>query len=721
MMTDQMPESNHRPSRTLERALRPRSLAMIGATDRPGSVGAAVTTNLLEAGFHGPIYLINPARRTVFGRPALPDVSSCPEQVDLAVLCTPAPTIPGLIEACAESGVGGAAILSAGFREAGPEGALLESRVRRALSRRPDMRAIGPNCLGLIVPSIGLNASFARGGAPAGRIAVLSQSGALCSALLAWAGEQRIGFSHFVSVGNMADAGFADFVEYLAADEGTTSIVLYVESITEGRRFVEAARRCTARKPIIVLKAGRYAQSARAAHSHTGAMAGEDAVYDAAFRSAGVIRIDRLADMLSTAELLGQQRWPRGPRLGIVTNAGGPGVIATDALLAGGGTLARLSQRAMDSLNAVLPSSWSHGNPIDVLGDGGPDRIGSALRTALEEDGIDAVLIIIAPQAMTDLAAIARAITAAAGSSEKPVIASLMGSVPQREARELLRAAGISLHETPERAVDAFLHLAAHARRAESIRRSGESPQTTIAPESTAASALLPQGTAPAVLSELLSNEVLRRAGIRTTAIRLARTRDEALEVAQALGGAVAMKVQSPDVTHKSDAGGVRLRLIGDEQVGRAFDEIVRDVAKAVPTARIEGVTLAPMIDVEQGAEFIVGARRDPIFGPIVLVGAGGRNAEVLGDCAIGLAPLTSAEANALVYSLRTARLLALWRGRPALASDALIDVILRIGALIVADDRIEDVEANPVFVGPGGAVALDARIVTRCPAPVTP
>ncbi len=398
----------------LRAILEPRSIALIGATERAGSVGAAVMHCLKEGGFPGEVTPVNLRRSEVLGVKAYAQVGLMPTTPDLAVICTPAPTVPGLVRECGEAGVGGLLILSAGFRETGKSGVELERTVRAELARYPNMRAVGPNCLGILVPSLSLNASFANGGCPPGGLAFVSQSGALCTAMLEWARDGNIGFSHFVSVGNMADVDFADLLEYLADQQRTTAVVLYIEAITDGRRFLAAAKRCAARKPVVVFKAGRHPAAAKAAASHTGAMAGEDAVYQAAFEEAGIIRVERLDDLLGTAELLGRGRQTRGSRLAIVTNAGGPGVIATDALLDRGGRLAQLSEKTRSALNALLPAHWSHANPVDVIGDAGPDRLAGALTEVLRDDGVDAALVIVTPQATIDTAAAAWALGEAA-------------------------------------------------------------------------------------------------------------------------------------------------------------------------------------------------------------------------------------------------------------------------------------------------------------------
>lgn len=694
--------------------LKPRSIAVIGATERPGSVGAAVMGNLINAGFSGSVVPVNRHRKEVFGRLALPKIGDSPLPLDLAVICTPAAGVPEVVRECGEAGVGGLVVLSAGFREAGPTGAELERRVRAELDRFPHMRALGPNCVGVIVPSLGLNASFARTSAKTGGVALLSQSGALCTALLGWAQDEGIGFSHFVSVGNMLDVGFSDLLEYLADDAQTTAIVLYIENIKDAPKFLAAARRCAAKKPIIALKAGRHAAGARAAASHTGAMAGEDAVYQAAFDEVGVIRIDRLDDLLATAELLGRHRRPAGSRLAIVTNAGGPGVIATDALVRGNGVLADLSTATIDQLSAFLPEHWSHANPVDVIGDASPERFAWALRTVLLDPAVDAVVTIVTPQAMIDTTEAARSIATAASKSEKPVLAVCMGGSLVREGIEVLQAADIPTYVTPEQAVEAFMHLAAYAKHTSDAVAMGGSARSRPTPKTPAmrdaAERLVRNG--PGILAEADSKSLLSLFGVPTIETYVASSRDDAVAAAARIGYPVALKVVSPQITHKTDVGGVVLDVRSDQEAAAAFDHIHRSVALHRPEATVEGVSVQRMLDRSEGVELIVGVKRDETFGPIVLVGAGGTTAEVLGDRAISLAPVDKDQARHLLRSLRISPLLDAFRGRPAVNIEALSSLIASMSVLIAEAPAVVEAEANPVLATPVEAVALDGRVV---------
>ena len=697
----------------LDCLLRPRSVAVIGASERPGSVGGTVLQNLIEGGFRGSIVPVNPKWKTVHGRPAVARIADISGPVDLAVICTPASTVASLVRECGEAGVGGLLILSAGFRETGSGGLALEHAVREELARWPQMRTIGPNCLGLLTPALGLNASFAHGGARAGGVAFLSQSGALCTAFMGWARDEDIGFSHFLSVGNMLDVGFGDLLDYLADDRETTSVVLYVEAITDAERFLAAAGRCTAKKPVIAYKAGRNRSGARAAASHTGAMAGDDAVYDAAFEKAGVIRVRRLDDLLATAELLGRRRWPAGPRLVIVTNAGGPGVIATDALMSGNGELAQLSEGATAALDSILPPHWSHANPVDVIGDATAERLAAAVEAVMDDPGVDGIMTIVTPQAMIDTAEAARSVAAAASKSRKPVLAVWMGGDMVREGTQLLQSSGVPTYATPEQGVEAFLHLAAHARHLAS--RGPEcridTPVAPVAARERAQAESILKGRY-GILGVADSRSLLSHYGLQSVKSHPARSRDEAVAVARRLGYPVVLKVLSPAITHKTDVGGVRLDLRTDEHVALAFEGILQSVARCKPEATVEGVTVESMLDRSQGVELILGAKRDAIFGPIVLVGAGGTAAEVLADWAIGLAPISVEGAHRLLNRLKIAPLLGAFRGRQALNWNAVITAMVGVSRLIADHPSVAEVDANPVLVTPDDALVLDARVV---------
>jgi acetyltransferase len=702
------------PVRNLDKIFRPRSVAVIGASDQPGKVGHTLLYNLRTGGFSGEIYPINAKRSTVQGLPAVAHVGELATPPDLAVICTPAVTVPAVVRECGELGTRGVIIISAGFREVGPEGRALEDQVRREAARFEDLRLVGPNCLGVMAPQSKLNASFAAASPLPGRVAFVSQSGALCTSVLDWALDEEIGFSYFVSVGNMLDVGVGDLIDYFGSDPTTDSIVLYIESIDNARHFMSAARAFARSKPIVVYKAGRFAQSAKAAASHTGAMAGVDAVYDAAFQRAGAVRVTLVDDLFDCAELLARKRLPKGPRLAIVTNAGGPGVMATDALLDRRGTPAALAGPLLARLNEVLPSSWSHGNPVDVLGDAPPERFAAALDLVLADDAIDAALVMLTPQAMTDPTGAARAVGEVAARSHKPVLAVWMGGKSVRSGIELLNRAGVPTYNTPDHAVRSFMHLISYAKNLETLYETPRGLPVKFTVDRAAARrrfhALAASGQT--VLSEDASKELLDAYGVPSAMPVRARTADEAVAVAGSIGYPVVLKIASPDITHKTDVGGVALDLVDASQVTSAFERLTRTAQERRPEAHIEGVTVERMVAAPDGVELILGAKQDPVFGAVILVGAGGVTAELFQDRALGLPPLNERLATRLLESLRSWPLLNGYRGRPAVLIDRLIEVIMRFSYLVADFPEITEIDVNPLLVTPRDVVALDARMV---------
>jgi acetyltransferase len=698
----------------LAKIFEPRSVAVIGASSRPGSVGQTVLLNMIQAGFGGALYAINPKRREILGRGAYPDVGNVPERPDLAVICTPAATTPAILRRCGETGIGGVIIISAGFREAGAAGKDLEATLLAEARRWPDMRVIGPNCLGVLSPRFHINASFAAGMARAGRIAFISQSGALCTAILDWSLTENVGFSHFVSLGNALDVDFSDLISYFADDRHTSSIVLYVESIAKAHEFLAAASAFARVKPIVAYKAGRFEESARAAASHTGAMAGVDAVYDAAFRRAGVVRVDEAEDMFDCAELLAGSRLPAGPRLAIVSNAGGPAVMAADELLKHRGELARFAESTIEQLNALLPPQWSHANPVDVLGDAGPDRYARAVEIVLADPQADALLLILAPQAMTDPAEIARATARMASQTSKPVLASWMGGASVAEGRKVLAGAGIATYDLPERAIRAFHYLWRHVHNRQPLCETpSAAPPAVHAASREKARAILAEAAGISLtLSEAQSKALLTAYGISTPMPRLAHDADEAVALCDEIGYPVVMKLQSPDVTHKTEVGGVELGVADAGGARRTYHKIVESAGRRCPQARVEGVTVQPMASCPTGVELIVGAKRDPVFGPVLLVGAGGILAELLGDRALELLPLSERLARKMLESLRAWPLLSGFRGRPAVRVDRVIDTLMQVAHLVGDCPEIVELDVNPLLATPEGAIALDARVV---------
>ncbi|MGQ9700365.1 MAG: acetate--CoA ligase family protein, partial [Candidatus Bipolaricaulaceae bacterium] len=575
------------------------------------------------------------------------------------------------------------------------------------------MRVIGPNCLGVIVPSLRLNASFAAAMPPDGRVAFISQSGALCTSVLDWALAEGIGFSYFVSIGNMVDVSFGDLIDYFGADERTRSIILYVESITQAQRFMSAARAFSRTKPIVVYKSGRFAESARAASSHTGAMAGEDAVYDAAFRRVGAVRVYEIGEIFDTAELVARVQPPLGPRLAIVTNAGGPGVMATDALIAGQGQLAELAPETLEKLNKVLPPFWSHNNPVDILGDASPERYGQVLEVVLADPGVDAVLVILTPQAMTDPTGTARAVIKVAKAQRKPVLAAWMGGTAVQEGVNILNQNGIPTYLTPDQAVQAFMHLVDYGRNLALLYQTPrEIPVEFAVDRGKIREDFLPHFRRTKILGEMESKALLAAYGIPVTMPKLARTEDEAVTLARELGFPVVLKIHSPEITHKTDVGGVVVGVLTEEGVRESFSRILANVREKAPQARIEGVTVQRMAPTAKGVEMILGAKKDPTFGAVLMVGAGGITAEVLRDRALGLPPLNERLATHLLESLRIWPLLQGFRGRPRINVEKLLEVIMRFSYLVADFPEIQEIDVNPLVVTPTEVVAVDARVV---------
>jgi acetyltransferase len=702
------------PVHNLDRIFKPQRIALVGVTQNPNSVSGTVLRNLVASGFRGVVYPVNPDVEAVLGVPCYREIAALPRTPDLAVICSPAEQVPQAIRACGEAGILGVIVISAGFRETGDAGRALEAELLAEARRFDGMRIIGPNCLGVIVPQLALNVTFANGMPKPGHIAFISQSGALCTSVLDWALEQGIGFSHFVSVGNMLDVEFGDLIDYFGEDDTTSSIILYIESIKDARRFMTAARAFARTKPIVAYKAGRFPESALAAASHTGALASEDAVFEAAFERAGIARVFEIGDIFNVAELIGRRTMPQGARLAIVTNAGGPGVMATDALIAAGGTLTKLAPATLAQLDENLPPSWSHGNPVDVLGDARSKRYAKAVEIVLADKGVDAVLCILTPQAMTNPTATAKELAALTGSSRKPLLATWLGGVSMREGVATLAKAGIATYDTPEEGVRAFMTLVAYARNLEALYETPRDIPLTFTLDRPQLrrdfEALLP--ATGDTLSEHASKKLLEAYGIPTTQPSAAANADEAVAAAVELGFPVVLKILSPDITHKTDVGGVALDLADADAVRAAFARITATVREHRPDARIDGVTVQRMARLASGVEVIVGAKRDPVFGSIILVGLGGIAAEVFQDRALGLPPLNERLARRMLESLRSWPLLSGFRGRPAVDVDRLIEILIRFSYLVADYPEIVELDVNPLLVAPTGALALDARVI---------
>lgn len=703
----------------LDAFFRPRAVAVIGATERPGSVGRTLFWNLLSNPFGGTVYPVNPRRANVLGVKAFPSVSDLPERPDLAVIAIPAPAVPGVVRECAENGVRAAIIISAGFREVGPEGRELERQILET-ARAARMRIIGPNCLGVMYPPRGLNATFAHTMALPGSVGFISQSGALCTAILDWSLRENVGFSAFVSVGSMLDVGWGDLIDYLGDDPQTKAILIYMESVGDARSFMSAAREVALTKPIIVIKAGRTEAAARAAASHTGTLAGSDAVLDAAFRRCGVLRVDAIAELFYMAEALGKQPRPRGKRLTIVTNAGGPAVLATDALVAGGGELAPLSPETKAALNSFLPPHWSHGNPVDVLGDADPERYGRAVEVVLRDPTTDALLVILTPQAMTHPTHTAERIRSLIVGHNKPVLASWMGGHAVAAGERLLNQAKIPTYRYPDMAVKVFNYM---WRYSDNLRALYETPQLVEDDLDRLLSArdevnkivqeILDEGRT--IATEFEAKRILELYEIPTVPTRVATSPDEAVAAAEELGYPCVVKLHSKTITHKTDVGGVLLNLKSPDEVREAYETIRQRVTEKAGAEAFDGVTVQPMVTLD-GYELIVGSSTDDQFGPVLLFGSGGQLVEVYKDSALGLPPLTTTLARRMMERTRIYEALKGVRGRPPINLNELERILVLFSYLVIHHPRIKEIDINPLLASPDRLVALDARIILHEP-----
>jgi acetyltransferase len=699
-------------SRNLEYLLAPCSVALIGASDRPGSVGATVMRNLIGGGFDGPVWPVNLRHARIAGHKAYPRVADLPKAPDLAVVCTPARTVPQIISELGERGTRAAVVITAGLEAPAPGGGTL-AQAMLAAAQPHTLRILGPNCLGLLQPRIGLNASFAHAPALPGNLAFIAQSGALATAMLDWARSANIGFSCLVSLGNCADVDFGDLLDYLCHDVHTRAILLYVEAITSARKFMSAARAAARNKPVIVVKAGRYAEGAKAAASHTGALAGSDDVYDAAFRRAGILRVETTRELFGAAETLARMRPLSGERLAIVSNGGGPAVMATDALISSGGSLASLSESTVARLNDALPANWSHGNPVDIVGDAPVSRYVEALDGVLADVSVDAALLVHAPTAIVSATEIARVTAAAIANSTRPVLTCWMGGEIVQEGRDIFARSGIPTYSTPEEAVSAFMHAVHHNRNQRQLMETPSSIPESFAPRTGDALAIISTALREkrSLLTELEAKQVLAAYAIPVVATRAVKSVNEALTAARDIGYPVALKILSPDITHKSDVGGVALNLADDDALAAAARTMLQTCRKRRPGAKIEGFTVQSMVVRPLAHELIVGITVDPTFGPVILFGKGGVDVEVLPDKAIGFPPLNTVLAAELISRTRVKRLLQGFRNVPPVDLRALERVLVQVAQMAVDLAEIAELDINPLLVDQDGAIALDARI----------
>jgi acetyltransferase len=711
--------------RNLDALFAPKSVALIGASRRPQSVGAVVARNLFHGGFAGPILPVNPNATAIEGALAYSDVDHLPIAPDLAVIGTPPETIPELIDKLGRRGTRGAVILSAGFGEMGEEGKRLQQAVLDA-AKPHLMRIIGPNCLGIAVPGVGLNASFAPGMPQTGEIALVAQSGAVVTTVLDWARGHDIGFSHLISLGDMADVDFGDMLDYLAEAPHVRAILLYVEAITHARKFMSAARRAARIKPVIVLKAGRKPEGAKAASSHTGAMAGADDVADAAFRRAGMLRVYELAELFAAVETLAAGIAVTGDRLAIITNGGGVGVMATDSLIEQGGRLAQLSDVTLSNLDRNLPRTWSKSNPVDIIGDAPGARYAAALEAVSADENVDGILVLNCPTAISDSLEAAHAVVDTAAKprqpgprlrAKPPILSAWLGGPAALESRRYFADHRIPAYETPERAVQAFMHLVRYRKNQELLREAPPGLASGFVAGRERVQAIIAEAKAQGRvwLSEPEAKAVLDAYDIPVALTLIARDAAEVEAAATSIfdkgATSLAIKIISDDITHKSDVGGVILDIESASDAKRAAEAMGRRIQAAMPQARLSGFSVQEMISRPDAVETIVGMATDPTFGPVILFGAGGTKVELLADKAVGLVPLNVTLADDLIAHTRIAKLFEAHRGKPAADKAALALALVKISQLVIDTPEIAEIDINPLLVDSSGVIALDGRV----------
>jgi len=696
----------------LDKIFNPDSIAVIGASDEEGSVGYRLLRNLIGVGYRGVVYPVNPKKPSVQGIQTYANVEQLPRQVDLAIIATPARIVPDIVEQCGKAGIQGIIIISAGFKETGSEGKTLEDKILE-IKKKYSMRIIGPNCLGTICPHNKLNASFAAKMALPGNIAFISQSGALCTAILDWANSENIGFSNFVSIGSMIDVDYGDLIDYFGTDPRTKSIIMYIEGLTNARKFMSATHHFARTKIIIVVKAGRFGESAKAAASHTGALTGEDEVYDAAFRRAGMIRVEEIEDLFNCSEVLGMQPNPKGPNLAIITNAGGPGVMATDAIIDRGGRLASLSPDTIQALNQFLPNYWSRANPIDLLGDATPERYVEVIKICRQDDNIDGLLIIFTPQGITNPAEAAMAVAEACKGATKTILTSWMGREDVEEANEILNRNKLPTYSTPERAVKTYMYMYQYTRNLADLYETPEELPIELLSHKQPLVDIMRKVAREdrEILTEIEAKTFLETYGIPTVKTQLAKTEDEAASTAIQIGYPVVLKVYSPQITHKTDIGGVMLNLKDEAELREAYQKIFENVKKFTPSTQIQGVTVQPMIT-KEGYEVIIGSKKDPLFGPVILFGMGGIFVELFQDRAIGFPPLNQTLARRIMERTKVYQLLKGFRGKSPANIKRLEEIMVKFSEMLVDFPQIKEVDINPLLVDSLDAIALDARVI---------
>ena len=691
----------------------PKSVAVFGASDRKDSVGQIVFQNMLDSGYSGGLYPINPTRDEVQGKKAYASIAAVGEHVELVVIATPPQTVPDIIEECGKHGVTSAIIITAGFGEVGAAGQALEKAVLEN-ARRYGIRLIGPNCLGVMRPSIGFNATFNKGSANVGNLAIISQSGALCTAILDWAQTNDVGFSSVVSLGSSADVDFGEILDYLVSDRETHSILLYIEGIRDARRFMSSLRAAARVKPVILVKVGRHAAGSKAAMSHTASLVGSDDAFDAAVRRAGVVRVQTITQLFSAAKALSCGFHPTGNRLAIVTNGGGPGVMATDRASDLGLAMATLADETIARLNEVLPPNWSHGNPVDVIGDAQADRYLHAVEACLQDANVDGVLTILTPQAMTKPLEAAQVLIDLSNRYKKPLLTCWMGESQVSESRKAFALAHKPNFRTPEPAVEVFSYLSAYHQNQKLLMQMPSPLSHHLEPDVESARMIIEGALLERrkVLSEMESKALLSAFHIPVAQTMLAHSPNEAILIAQQLGYPVAMKVNSPNISHKSDAGGVMLNLLNAQAVRAAYQEICDNIKLNRPDAVMDGVSIQPMIVKKNGRELMVGVTSDPVFGPVITFGAGGTMVEVMGDRSVTLPPLNTFLVKDLIDGTRVSKLLGAFRHLPAVDRNALESVLLRVSEMVCELPTLMEMDINPLIVDENGVLAADARVV---------
>ncbi|MCP4044378.1 MAG: bifunctional acetate--CoA ligase family protein/GNAT family N-acetyltransferase [Gammaproteobacteria bacterium] len=701
----------------------PEKIALFGASDRENSVGGVVFRNLLSSGFEGQIFAINPKHETVQGQKAYPSLDAVNEPIDLAVVATPAATIPDIVNACGEHGIKMMLILSAGFREIGDEGKRLEAKITRRVKRH-GIRLMGPNCLGLMRPDKSLNITFGHNVAKPGNVALVSQSGAICTAILDWAELNDIGFSAVVSTGIGADLDFGDYLDYLVSDPLTKSILLYIEGISDSRRFMSSLRAAARIKPVIALKVGRHAAGAEASMSHTGALVGSDETFSAALSRSGVLRVESVSQLFAAAKVLSSSHnRVASDRLVIITNGGGPGVMAADRATDRGIELSKLGPETIERLNEALPGVWSHGNPVDIIGDAPPERYSEAIKICLDDPEVDGAIVILTPQAMTAPTLVAEELIRAAADSKKPILTSWMGGTQVEEARQVLTEGGIPDFNMLEDAVDAFSFIGTYMRNQRLLL---QTPARLTGSQETAdrqGARLIIEGVLRErrkVLTEPESMAILSAFKVPAVENSVAHTANGALVNAEKIGYPICMKVLSTDISHKSDAGGVRLNVNSAHEVRGAYRDLIDQVSKNAPDAKIDGITIAKMHRGSNARELMIGMVRDPVFGPVISFGSGGTMVEVMGDSAISLPPLNRQLAQDLIDRTKAAKMLGNFRNMPAVDIEKLIDILVCVSNMACELPWIREMDINPLLIDENEAVAVDARFKVGYPKPST-